>query len=244
MKPSAPRSRLDAETMIADAGSPANEPVLIVEDDAKIASVLVDYLQSNGYETHHELRGDTVEALVRSRAFSLVLLDIALPGMNGLDVCKRLRTFSSVPIVMLTARVEEIDRILGLELGADDYICKPFSPREVVARVKAILRRASNPRIERFADLMVDEKTRRATVGGQDLELTAVEFHLLKILVAHPGHIFTRSQLMDAMYADFRVVSERTVDSHIKKLRQKLAVRLGDADVIRSVYGLGYKYDG
>ena len=220
------------------------DQILIVEDDPKIAAVLGNYLRNDGFETVHHSRGDQVEALVRAGGISLVILDLALPGLNGLEVCKRLRAFSGIPIVMLTARVEEVDRLLGLELGADDYICKPFSPREVVARVKAILRRVGgNESGAAPAAIVIEEENFTARIDGINLELTAVEFHLLKLLVNHPGRIFSRAQLIDSMYADYRVVSERTVDSHVKKLRQKIAARLPDADIIRSVYGLGYKYE-
>jgi two-component system response regulator BaeR len=168
-----------------------------------------------------------------------------LPGKSGLEVCKALRATSSEPaIIMVTARVEEVDRLLGLELGADDYICKPFSPREVVARVKAVLRRSR--RDERASDgggVKLDEAGHRATIGGSDLNLTAVEFQLLKMLVDHPGRIYTREQLIDAMYRDERVVSDRTVDSHIKKIRRKISVVLPDREIVHSVYGLGYKYE-
>ena len=219
------------------------EHVLIVEDDAKIAALLTDYLQNSGFETTTLGRGDQVEAAVRASAFDLILLDLGLPGLNGLEVFKRVRAFSDIPVSMLTARVDEIDRLLGLELGADDYICKPFSPREVVARVKALLRRAGRRDPGSAGGLVLDAAGCKATVRGVDLNLTAVEFHLLRILHDHPGQVFTRGQLMDGMYGDFRVVSERTVDSHVKKLRQKIALALPQADVVRSVYGMGYKYE-
>jgi two-component system response regulator BaeR len=189
-------------------------------------------------------RGDAVEPWVRANAVDLVLLDLMLPGKSGLDVCKGLRTFSDAAIVMVTARVEEIDRLLGLELGADDYICKPFSPREVVARVKAVLRRAK--RREAPADdarVALDEGALKARVAGRELDLTAVEFQLLKALVAQPGRIFSRDQLIDAMYRDARVVSDRTVDSHVKKLRKKIADVLPEREIVHSVYGVGYKYE-
>ncbi len=205
------------------------DQILIVEDDPKIAAVLGDYLRNDGFETVHHSRGDQVEALVRAGGISLVILDLALPGLNGLEVCKRLRAFSGIPIVMLTARVEEVDRLLGLELGADDYICKPCR----VGRTES----GAAPTI------VIEDENFTARIDGINLELTAVEFHLLKLLVNHPGRIFSRAQLIDSMYADYRVVSERTVDSHVKKLRQKIAARLPDADVVRSVYGLGYKYE-
>ena len=144
---------------------------------------------------------------------------------------------------MVTARVDEIDRLLGLELGADDYICKPFSPREVVARVKAVLRRARRGERPAEGGVKLDEAGYRATIGGKDLGLTAVEFQLLKVLADHPGRIYTRDQLIDAMYRDERVVADRTVDSHVKKIRRKIAAVLPEREIVHSVYGLGYKYE-
>jgi len=217
--------------------------ILVVEDDAKIAALLADYLKANGCEPEVLARGDGVEERVRAGGVDLVLLDLMLPGMDGLEVCRRLRAFSDVPIVMVTARVEEIDRLLGLGMGADDYVCKPFSPREVVARIQAILRRVRARPGERASEVVLDEAGRRASIAGRDLDLTAVEFQLLRILVAQPGRIFSRQQLMDAMYADYRVVTDRTVDSHIRKLRRKIAAVLPDREIVHSVYGAGYKYE-
>jgi two-component system response regulator BaeR len=219
------------------------ERVLIVEDEAKLAGLLRDYLAQDGFEASVLHRGDEVEPWVSTHDVDLVLLDLMLPGKNGLEVCKALRATSDVAVIMVTARIDEIDRLLGLELGADDYICKPFSPREVVARVKAVLRRAK--RGERAAEggVKLDEAGYRATIGGKDLNLTAVEFQLLKVLADHPGRIYTRDQLMDAMYRDERVVADRTVDSHIKKIRKKIAASLPDREIVHSVYGLGYKYE-
>jgi two-component system response regulator BaeR len=217
--------------------------VLVVEDEPKLAELLRDYLVREGYEVAVLDRGDAVEPWVRANAVDLVLLDLMLPGRSGLDVCKGLRTFSAAAIVMVTARVEEIDRLLGLELGADDYICKPFSPREVVARVKAVLRRSKRAPAPAETPVALDEGALRARIAGRDLDLTAVEFQLLKTLVAHPGRIFSRDQLIDAMYRDARVVSDRTVDSHVKKLRKKIADVLPDRDIVHSVYGVGYKYE-
>jgi two-component system response regulator BaeR len=219
------------------------ERVLIVEDEAKLAGLLRDYLAQDGFEASVLHRGDEVEPWVSTHDVDLVLLDLMLPGKNGLEVCKALRASSGVAIIMVTARVEEIDRLLGLELGADDYICKPFSPREVVARVKAVLRRAKRGERPAEAGVKLDEAGYRATIGGTDLNLTAVEFQLLKVLADHPGRIYTREQLMDAMYRDERVVADRTVDSHIKKIRRKIAAVLPDREVVHSVYGLGYKYE-
>jgi two-component system, OmpR family, response regulator BaeR len=217
--------------------------VLIVEDEVKLAGLLRDYLAQEGFEVTVLHRGDEVEPWVGAHEVDLVLLDLMLPGKSGLEVCKALRAASDVAVIMVTARIDEIDRLLGLELGADDYICKPFSPREVVARVKAVLRRAK--RGERAAEggVKLDEAGYRATIGGKDLNLTAVEFQLLKVLADHPGRIYTRDQLMDAMYRDERVVADRTVDSHIKKIRKKIAASLPDREIVHSVYGLGYKYE-
>jgi two-component system response regulator BaeR len=235
--------------------------VLVVEDDAVIAGVLVDYLRQAGYDTHHLARGDAVEPWLAEHPADLLLLDLMLPGKSGLEVCRDLtaRPPGGRPrpaIVMVTARVEEIDRLLGLELGADDYICKPFSPREVVARVKAVLRRpvaaaaASSlpaspgvPGMPPPTGLAIDLPGGRAWLDAQDLALTAVELKLLATLVAQPGRIFSRDQLMDAMYRDERVVADRTVDSHVKKLRRKLDEARPGAELVASVYGLGYKLE-
>jgi two-component system, OmpR family, response regulator BaeR len=217
--------------------------VLIVEDETKLAELLRDYLVQDGFEVTMLHRGDEVERWVAAHEVDLVLLDLMLPGKSGLDVCRALRAAGDVAIIMVTARVEEIDRLLGLELGADDYICKPFSPREVVARVKAVLRRGKRRDPAADSGVKLDEAGHRATVSGKDLNLTAVEFELLKVLADHPGRIYTREQLMDAMYRDERVVADRTVDSHIKKIRRKIAAVLPDREVVHSVYGLGYKYE-
>ena len=219
------------------------ERILIVEDEEKLAGLLRDYLVQEGYEAFVLYRGDEVEAWVRSHPLDLVLLDLMLPGKSGLDVCKALRAGSEVSIIMVTARVDEVDRLLGLELGADDYICKPFSPREVVARVKAVLRRANRTTASNDSQLRLDDAAFKATLGGKDLGLTAIEYQLLKVLAAHPGRIYTRDQLIDAMYRDERVVSDRTVDSHIKKIRRKIATLAPERELIHSLYGVGYKYE-
>lgn len=228
------------------------ERVLIVEDEDKIAEILRDYLVREGYDVHWLSRGDEVEQWMRENGADLVLLDLMLPGRNGLDVCKSLKSFSNAAIIMITARVDEIDRLLGLELGADDYICKPFSPREVVARVKAVLRRVraaapASPDETQLTTpaqgLVLDDAGWRATLDGQDLGLTAVEFKLLQVLASQPGRIFSREKLMDAMYRDERVVADRTVDSHVKKLRRRIADISPDRELIHSVYGVGYKFE-
>lgn len=220
--------------------------VLIVEDEEQLASLLADYLQHAGYRTAQVRRGDEAIAAIRAEQPDLVLLDLMLPGKDGMEICRETRAFSDVPIIMVTARVEEIDRLLGLELGCDDYICKPFSPREVVARVKAVLRRYHpQPITEDTGDprMVLDEASYSVAFAGHRLDLTTVEFRLLATLVNKPGRIFTRDQLMDNIYSDHRIVSDRTVDSHIKKLRKKLGELMPDTDVIRSVYGVGYKYE-
>ena len=220
------------------------ERILIVEDEEKLARLLRDYLVQEGFEVSVLHRGDEVEPWVREHPVDLVLLDLMLPGKSGLEVCKALRARDpELSIIMVTARVDEIDRLLGLELGADDYICKPFSPREVVARAKAVLRRTKRGIAPPESGLVLDDAGFRASLAGKDLGLTAVEYQLLKVLAAHPGRIYTRDQLMDAMYRDERVVSDRTVDSHIKKIRRKIAAVLPDREVIHSLYGVGYKYE-
>jgi two-component system response regulator BaeR len=220
------------------------ERILIVEDEEKLARLLRDYLVQEGFEVSVLHRGDEVEPWMQEHPVDLVLLDLMLPGKSGLDVCKALRARApDLAIIMVTARVDEIDRLLGLELGADDYICKPFSPREVVARAKAVLRRARRGAAAPDSGLVLDDAGFKASLGGKDLGLTAVEYQLLKVLAAHPGRIYTRDQLMDAMYRDERIVSDRTVDSHIKKIRRKIAAVAPDREVIHSLYGVGYKYE-
>ncbi|TFH86288.1 response regulator [Billgrantia azerbaijanica] len=226
-----------------------HDRVLIVEDEPKIARLVADYLEGSGFTADHLDHGDAVLPWLETHSAegqppALVLLDLMLPGTDGLTLCREIRRrWPGVAIIMLTARVEEVDRLLGLELGADDYICKPFSPREVVARVKAVLRRSqAAPHAEADDGLVLDEEGWRALADGRDLELTAVEFQLLKVMMHAPGRIFSRDQLMDHMYRDHRIVSERTVDSHVKKLRRKIAEAWPEREVIRSVYGVGYKY--
>jgi two-component system response regulator BaeR len=217
--------------------------VLIIEDEPKLAGLLRDYLAQAGFEPQCLDNGNDAVPWVRQRLPDLILLDLMLPGRDGLEICKEIRSFSSVPIIIVTARVEEIDRLLGLELGADDYICKPFSPREVVARVKAVLRRAGGGQTIEAPGLVLDETRYLATLHGRDLELTAVEFKLLQFLAANPGRIYGRQQLMDRIYADERVVADRTIDSHIKKLRKKLVAACPGTELIRSVYGVGYTFE-
>lgn len=193
--------------------------------------------------------GDTAVKWIRDNTPDLVLMDLMLPGKDGLTICREVRQISQLPIIMVTARAEEIDRLLGLELGADDYICKPFSPREVVARVKSVLRRTQGPTStapaqgNEYRGLSLDEITFRAMANGNALNLTPVEFRLLRTMLHQPGRVFSRGQLMDQMYTDGRIVSDRTMDSHVKNLRQKLAGLLPDTEIIHSVYGVGYRLE-
>lgn len=222
-----------------------NPRVLVVEDDAKIAALLTDYLRSYGYEPDHVADGLAAVARVRETAPAVVLLDLMLAGIDGIEVCKAVRRFSSVPIMMLTARVDEVDRLIGLEIGADDYVCKPFFPREVVARVKALLRRSERPVDGQPAEaaLRLDEAAQRFYFGRRPLGLTPLEFRLLRLLMSHPGRVFSRDQLLAALHDDLRDVSDRAIDSHVKNLRRKLESETGSGESIQSVYGVGYRYE-
>ncbi len=219
--------------------------VLIVEDEPKLGQLLVDYLQAAEYRTHWLTRGDQVVDYLHANPVALVLLDLMLPGKEGLAVCQEIRRFSDVPVIMVTAKIEEIDRLLGLEIGADDYICKPYSPREVVARVKAILRRIQRP-VATVADsgpLRIDEARFQASYQDVLLDLTPAEFRLLKILSTEPGKVFSREALLNMLYDDYRVVNDRTIDSHIKNLRRKLEALSSETPFIRAVYGVGYRWE-
>ena len=219
--------------------------ILIVEDEKKIAELLRDYLQKAGYAVTLRDRGDVVVPLVRENPPDLVLLDIMLPGMEGTEVCREIRKFSAVPIIMVTARVEEIDRLIGLELGADDYVCKPFSPREVVARVKAVLRRVYTEQAQTrltAGPLSLDEDTRRVAVRSEELKLTPNEFALLKVFLANPHRVFSRGELVNRVQGYSYEGYDRTIDTHVKNLRKKIAEKLPEQDIIATVYGIGYRF--
>jgi two-component system response regulator BaeR len=218
--------------------------ILIVEDETKIAALLRDYLQQAGYQTHCLERGDEVNHWVKQWQPHAILLDVMLPSKDGMTVCREVRSYSNIPILILTARVEEIDRLLGLEFGADDYICKPFSPREVIARLKAVLRR-SQQQLEKITSsrVMLDEQRLEIRYNNKAMELTSIEYQLVKTLAAEPGRIWSRQQLMDRIYSDNRIVSDRTIDSHVKKLRKKLADAFPTINLVQSVYGVGYRYE-
>jgi len=217
--------------------------VLIVEDEPKLASLVADYLKAAGYEAHCIENGLEVVPWVKSNAPDLIVLDLMLPGRDGLEICKEIRSFSDLPIIMVTARVEEVDRLIGLEAGADDYLCKPFSVRELVARVKALLRR---PRIgisSKDSSLVIDEASHKVSLDGKEIDLTPVEFRLLAALAAAPGKVFSRDALLEKLYADHRVVTDRTVDAHVKNLRRKIEEIRPGSDLVRSIYGVGYKLE-
>ena len=213
--------------------------ILIVEDEPKLAALEADYLRAAGYETQCIADGAEAVQWVRSHSPDLVLLDLMLPGRDGLEVCREVRGFSDVPIIMVTAKVEEIDRLIGLDLGADDYVCKPFSVRELVARVRAILRRRRAP----STGLLMNEEKHLAQLDGHDLDLTPVEFRLLGTLAAAPGRVFSRARLLEGLYEDHRVVTDRTVDAHVKNLRRKLEAARPGEELVRSIYGVGYKLE-
>ncbi|MCV6590959.1 MAG: response regulator [Marinobacterium sp.] len=220
--------------------------VLIVEDEVKLAQVLAEYLQQAGYATHCLYRGDEVMAWLASHQTSLVVLDLMLPGVDGLELCQQIRQQSGVPILMATARIEEHDRLTGLESGADDYVCKPYSMREMVARVKAILRRTAMPAKPLMPPptlVQVDDVRMEIRIKGAALELTPVEFRMLSHFSRNPGVVFSRDDLLNAIYTDYRLVSYRTVDSHIKNLRKKLQNHYSESELIRSVYGVGYRFE-
>jgi two-component system response regulator BaeR len=230
-----------------------NTELFIVEDEPELAALVADYARAAGHRA--TVFGDGALALeaIRRAPPALVVLDLMLPGLDGLSLCREVRRFSETPIVMVTARVEEIDRLLGLELGADDYLCKPFSPRELMARIKAILRRAEQTSAPAMRAVDVDEAARRIRIHGRPLELTPTEYGILAALARRPGRVFSRAQLLDAARhssVNFGVnlganldVADRAIDSHIKNLRRKLDAALPGVEAIHSIYGLGYRFD-
>jgi len=225
--------------------------ILVVEDDAKIAALLADYIDAAGWRSTRVADGRSAVDAVRAGAVDLLLLDLMLPELDGIGVCREVRAFSAIPVIMLTARIDEVDRLLGLDTGADDYVCKPFSPREVMARVRAHLRRAAGTLASASASasvaeapaFVVDRAHLRIVHGGVALSLTPVEFRLLAELIEHPQRVYSRQQLLDFAHEDQRDINDRTVDSHIKNIRRKLAARLPDSDCLQSVYGVGYRYE-
>jgi DNA-binding response OmpR family regulator len=221
--------------------------ILIVEDEPKIARLAQDYLDKAGFRTRIAEDGQTALAAVRNEKPDLVVLDLNLPGIDGLDVTRSMRRESNTPIVMLTARAEETDRLIGLELGADDYITKPFSPRELVLRVKAVLRRVQgddyNPSVIRAADLEIDIDGHRVSRAGKPIDISRMEFNLLALLARHPGQTFSRAQMLDRLHGVSFAGIDRSIDAHIKNLRRKLEPDPANPQYILTVYGVGYKFN-
>lgn len=222
------------------------QKILVVDDELEIVRLVRAYLERAGFAVVIASEGREALAVFRHEHPNLVVLDLNLPGMDGLDVCRAMRHDSDIPIIMLTARLEETDRLIGLELGADDYVVKPFSPREIVARVRAVLRRSEGspvrPEVVSAAGVTVDFTRRTASADGQTLDLTATEFDLLALLVEHPGQVFTRLQLLDRMQGTAYEGYERTIDAHIKNLRKKLGDDPQEPRFIETVRGVGYRF--
>lgn len=218
--------------------------IVIVEDEPQLAQLQADYLMHAGFKANVVSDGRRALRWLAENPADLVVLDVMLPGVDGLTLCRAIRRDSEIPIIMISARGEEADRLLGLELGADDYLSKPFSPREMVARVKTVLRRSKPANAEQVNDhLVLDACRLTVSVGLVGAQLTAVEFQLLQVMHRQPGRVFSRTQLMNAIYQDQRIVSDRTIDSHVKKLRKKLSNMLPAQELIQSVYGAGYRYE-
>ncbi len=220
--------------------------ILVVDDELKITRLLRDYLQQAGFRVVTAADGPAALTVARAERPDMIVLDLGLPGLDGLDVTRTLRRSSDVPIIMLTARAEEADRIVGLELGADDYLVKPFSPKELVARVRAVLRRVdasvAAPDLVRAGNLEIDTVKRTVTVDGRAIDLTPTEFELLIHMARSPGRVFTRSQLLDALHGVAFESYERAIDAHVKNLRRKLEPDPGHPQYLLTVYGVGYKY--
>lgn len=226
------------------------QKILIVEDEAHIAEVLIAYCKNSGYLVEHLSSGKNVIRFVEENRVDLMLLDLMLPDIDGLEICKQVRTFSQLPIIMITAKSEEIDKLLGLEFGADDYICKPFSPREVMARIKTVLRRVINNAAEVDAAHIIkhsgfEMKTNdyEVTFKGQFLDLTPREFLILKLFLENSGRVFSRDEILVYAYSDTLDISDRNIDTHIKNIRKKISQIADEAEQIRSVYGIGYKFN-
>jgi two-component system response regulator BaeR len=217
--------------------------VLVAEDDPRIALLLLDYLHSEGFEAESIADGELALAAIKRATPDVLILDLNLPRLDGLSICRAVRAFSDVPILMVTARVDELDRLLGLNSGADDYVCKPFSPREVMARVNALLRRSERRVTDEASLWTVDDAALRIAWRGQWLLLTPLEFRMLRHLLAQPGRVFSRAQLLDSAHGDLRDVSDRAIDTHVKNLRRKIQAVRSDDDCITSVYGVGYRFD-
>jgi len=226
----------------------ADNQIVVIEDEDKIAQILVKYLETESFKVTVLNDGYDAVDIIKAKQPTFIILDLMLPGKDGLSICREVRQFSTVPIMMLTAKVDEIDRLLGLEMGADDYVCKPFLPREVVARVKTILRRVQQQPINmenkiEFRDIVLSPDRFQCRIKETELELSPVEFRMLQTLLTKPGQVFSRDRLMQSSYLDDRIVSHRTIDSHIKNLRKKINEASSDDEIIHSIYGVGYKVE-
>jgi DNA-binding response OmpR family regulator len=222
-------------------------PILVIEDDHNIADLVRRYLERAGFETLVANDGNEGLRLAQSRSPRFIVLDVMLPGIDGWEICKALRRESEVPILILTARADEMDRVVGLSIGADDYVVKPFSPRELVERVKAILRRTATPTapastVFRHGEVMLDTEKRRVTVNGELTALTPSEFTLLQTLIASPGRVYTREDLLNKLYVGGESVVDRVVDVHIGKLRRKIEPTPSEPSYIETVHGVGYRF--
>ena len=222
----------------------ASQKILIVEDEENIAEVLIAYAKQQDYETEHLNSGKGVVSFVKQNAVDLILLDLMLPDVDGIELCKQIRAFSSVPIIMLTAKSEEIDRLLGLELGADDYICKPFSPKEVIARIKAVLRRTSQPKtnIINHNNFQLHKDDYEARLNGKSIGFTAVEFKMFLLFISLVGRVFTREDIINNVYSDTTDISDRNIDTHIKNIRKKINDVQAGLNPIAAIYSVGYKF--
>lgn len=242
-----PVRKISPNRHLINNGGRMNETILIIEDEHKIAKLARDYLEQSGFQILLATDGKMGLTMARGEHPALIVLDLMLPGLDGLDVCRILRRESDVPIIMLTARAEEPDRLIGLELGADDYITKPFSPRELVARVRALLRRAKGnvyqPGVIRAGDLVIDIDAHRLTRAGEPIHLTRFEFNLLQTLAQHPGQIYPRAQLLEKLHGVAFDGYDRSVDAHIKNLRRKIEIDPAEPRYILTIYGVGYKFN-
>ena len=222
----------------------ASQKILIVEDEENIAEVLIAYAKQQNYETEHFNSGKGVVSFVKQNAVDLILLDLMLPDVDGIELCKQIRAFSSVPIIMLTAKSEEIDRLQGLEIGADDYICKPFSPKEVIARIKAVLRRTSQPKtnIINHNNFQLHKDDYEARLNDKSIGFTAIEFKIFLLFISHVGRVFTREDIINNVYSDTTDISDRNIDTHIKNIRKKINDIQAGLNPIAAVYSVGYKF--
>ena len=221
----------------------ASHTILVVEDDQKISDLLINYLKANQYRGIAAYDGRTALQFAKDETFDAIILDWMLPELNGIQLCQEIRTFSDIPILMLTAKVEEVDRLLGLDTGADDYVCKPFAPREVIARIRALLRRSEGKLIANANPWFVDENAFRIRLKGEWLPLTRVEFLILRLLLSRSGRVFSRDHLLNTIHATQKDISDRAIDTHVKNLRKKIQKIDPNFDDIVSVYGVGYRFD-